>query len=96
MYYGILTNAREGGSPFKKPETPQTAPGDPLRVSEDATLVAFERQPTRLFARKDAAAYGKILWTVTKSILHPDDLPADEVFKTNQEFIVWLSRRDTK
>lgn len=96
MYYAVLTNLGEGGSPFKCPETAPEAPGSPLRVSEDATLIAFENQPARFFAGKYALASGKILWHATEEILHRDDLPADEIFDTCQEFQVWLSRRDRK
>ena len=75
-------------------ENPQTAPGSPLRVAEGATLIAFERQPDSVFARGDALAYGKNLWCVTEDILHPDDLPAAEVFSSGREFQRWL--RDSK
>ena len=94
MNYAILTNLGEGGSPFQKPKTAPTAPGNPLRVSPEATLVAFENQPDSVFARGDAAAYGKIMWSVTKQILHADDIPDAEVFSSCNDFRVWLSRRD--
>lgn len=94
MFYGILTNAGEGGAPFKKPDTPPTAPGNTLRLSPEATLLAFETQPSWLFASKYARAYSKILWSVDKKMLHRDDLPAAEVFGSCHDFQVWLSCRD--
>ena len=94
MFYAIMTTAGEGGVPHKKPETPPTVPGEPLRVSENATLLAFANQPDRVFARRTASAYGKILWDVSEEIIHPDDLPADEVFDSYEEFQAWLTRRD--
>ena len=94
MFHAVLTNLGEGGSPFERPETAPQAPGSPLRVSEDATLIAFVNQPDRLFAGKYALASGKVVWHVTEEMLHRDDLPADKIFSSCQEFQVWLSRRD--
>ena len=95
MFYAILTTAGKG-TPFKIMDAPPSAPGDPLRVSPDATLVAFERQPDRVFANQYARASGQILWYVNEEILHRDDMPADETFSSYHDFQVWLSRRDTK
>ena len=95
MVYGILTTPGKGGMPFEYGDTPPTAPGEPLRVSESGTLLAFVNQPDRVFASRWANAYGKILWQVTEEILHQDDLPAAETFSSCQEFQMWLSRRDT-
>ena len=89
MHYAILTKVGKGGSPFVS-ENPQLAPGSPLRVSEDATLIAFENYNDRLLARGDALAYGKNFWHVTEDILHADDLPAAETFSSGREFVLWL------
>ena len=94
MFYGILTTPGKGGMPFQMSDTPPTAPGDPLRVSPNAALIAFENQPDRVFASKCACASGKILWNVPENILHPDDLPADETFSSFRDFQGWLIRRD--
>ena len=94
MYYAILTNLGEGGSPFLKPNTPPTAPGSPLRVSESATLIGFENQPDSVFARQSAAAYGKMLWSVNGVSLHPDDLSDAETFSSCREFDRWLFDRE--
>ena len=91
MFYAVLTNQ---GTPFQIRETPPTAPGSPLRVTEDATLLAFENQPSRLFASKYATASGKILWHVTEDILHIGDLPPAKIFTSCHAFQVWLSRRE--
>ena len=91
MFYAVLTNQ---GTPFQISDTPPQAPGNPLRVSPDATLLAFENQPSRLFASKYARAASKQLWHVTEDILHRDDLPVAEVFTTCHDFQVWLFRRD--
>ena len=96
MVYAILTTAGAGGAPHKKPDVPPTAPGNPLRISENATLLAFENQPNRVFARKTASAYGKILWTVTENVIHPDDLPADETFSSHREFENWLRQHNNE
>ena len=96
MVYRILTNLGKGGSPFVIPDTTPTAPGDPLRVSPKATLIAFENQPDSVLAGKDAMAYGKILWCVTEDILHPDDLPAAEVFSSGREFENWLRQHNNE
>ena len=93
MFYAILTEAGRG-MPFNYAETPPTAPGDPLRISENATLVAFENQPDLVFASKCACVSGKILWHVTENILHRDDLPAAETFSNYREFQNWLILRD--
>ena len=93
MFYAVLTEAgRE--MPFNYAGTPPTAPGDPLRVSERATLVAFENQPDLVFASKYACASGKILWHVTESILHHDDLPDAKTFSSYRDFQSWLVCRD--
>lgn len=94
MFYAILTTPGESGMPFDYTDTQPTAPGDPLHVAPNATLLAFENQPDRVFAARWANAYGKILWQVTETILHQDDLPAAETFSSCQEFRMWLSRRD--
>ena len=92
MHYRILATLGKNGTPFKKPATAPTAPGCTRRVSEDATLLAFTNQPATVFASQYASAYGKLLWSVPEQMLHPDDLPARETFKTCQEFLVWLSQ----
>ena len=92
MHYAILTTPGKGGLPFKTLETAPEAPGDPLRVSENATLLAFENQPTLVIASQFATTYGKLLWHVPEQILHPDDLPARETFKTCQEFMMWMTQ----
>ena len=94
MVYRILTNLGKGGSPFQYTNTSPTAPGDPLRVSPQATLVAFENQHDSVLARQIALAYGKMFWHVTEDILHPDDLPAAEVFSSGREFKRWLFESD--
>ena len=95
MIYGILTEAGKG-SPFNHGTTPPTAPGDPLRVSPEATLVTFENQPDSVFARQTASAYGKILWAVNGVSLHPDDLSDAETFSSCSEFDDWLRCRERK
>ena len=90
MFYAILTTPGKNGSPFQKPETAPAAPGDPLRVSEDATLLAFENQPDRVFATQYARACSKLLWHMQEQILHPDDLPATETFSSYREFVKWI------
>ena len=90
MHYGVLTNLGEGGMPFENNKRPPTAPGDPLRLSEDATLLAFANQPDRVFANQYARASGKLLWYVAENILHPDDLPAAETFSSYREFQTWI------
>ena len=90
MYYGILTKLGEGGMPFKPSKTPPTAPGDPLSISENATLIGFENQPDSVFARQTAAAHGKILWSVSGVNLHPDDLKDAETFGSCGDFQRWL------
>ena len=90
MHYGVLTNLGKCGMPFQYGERPPTAPGDPLRVSADATLLAFENQPDRVFANQYARVSGKLLWYVTEDILHPDDLPAAETFGSYREFQTWI------
>ena len=88
MVYRILTNLGKGWESLQS--TQDTANRlhrcSPLRVSENATLIAFENQPDSVLAGKDARAYGKILWCVTEDILHPDDLPAAKVFSSGREF----------
>lgn len=96
MVYAILTTPGKGGMPFQNGERPPQAPGNPLRISEDATLLAFENQPDRVFANQYARASGKLLWYVTQDFLHSDDLPAEETFSSYREFQAWLSRRDTE
>lgn len=85
MFYAILTEAGRG-MPFNYTGSPPTAPGDPLRVSEQAALMAFENQPDLVFASKYACASGKILWHVTEQILHPDDLPTAKTFSSCRDF----------
>ena len=88
MYYSILTVKYK--SPFKQSETPPSAPGDQLRVSEGAVLIAIENQPTVVFSRQIAMAYGQTLWAVTGVNLHEDDLEEAIEFETPNEFQKWL------
>ena len=92
MVYAVLTKL--GTPPFKRPKTPPTAPGDRLRLSEDATLVGFVNQSDKVFGRKWAMAYGNLLWDATEHTMHSDDLPAAVEFKSCHDFQVWLSRRE--
>ena len=43
MFYGILTELGKNGMPFQYHNTAPQAPGDPLRVSEHATLIGLRR-----------------------------------------------------
>ena len=95
MVYAILTTPGKGGMPFQNGERPPQAPGNPLRISEDATLLAFENQPDRVFANQYARVSGKLLWYITKDVLHPDDLLVpDETFSSYREFKAWLSSQE--
>ena len=99
MFYAILTRLGSGGAPFQYGDTPPTAPGEPMRVSEKATLVVFERHNDRLFASSWASAYGKLLWYVPETLLHPEDLPDATEFASCQEFqnyLVDLNREEGK
>lgn len=90
MFYGILTRPGQGGMPFQTIDAPPTAQGEPLRVSPDATLVAFENQPDRLFAARLANTLGRILWYMDENILHPDDLQDAVKFDAYSDFQMWL------
>ena len=94
MVYAVLTPNTT--TPFQIPKTPPQAPGNPLRLTDEAMLLGFENQPDRVFASKYARAAGKVLWYVTKTILHRDDLPSAEVFSSCHDFQVWLCHRDTE
>lgn len=91
MEYAILTKLGEG-MPFKLPKASQMAPGQPLRVHESATLLAFERQPVLVFARRTANAFSYLLWNVPKTLIHEDDAP-EKTFETLTEFQQFLMEK---
>ena len=95
MYYAVLTKIGEDGSPFKRSQIAPTAPGEPLRISEKATLIAFPSQPARLLSR-NAGYCGYLLWHVNEETIHPDDMPAEEVFETTNAFTHWLMKKKIK
>ena len=84
MYYSVLTPV--GVAPFKRAEKPPVAPGDPLRVSEEAVLIEFEIQPTQMFSQRMAPTYSKILWNTNQVQLHEADLAKRIIIETVQEF----------
>ena len=89
MYVSVLTPI--GTPPFK---SQRSAPGEPLRVSESATLIEFSCQPTQLIAQRLAAAYGCILWAVSGVSLHDEDWLERVVIETTQEFNAFIRDAD--
>ena len=94
MIYAILTDLKKGGMPFQNDEIPSTEADIQLRVSEDATLLAFEDPSDCVLANQYTRDLGKLLWPVTEETIHPDDFPPDETFSNYRDFQVWLSRRE--
>ena len=83
--------------PFDYPNTPPpTAPGEPMRVAPNATLVGFVNQPDLVFGSQSATASGKILWHVPETLLHPDDLAEVKEFASQFDFQRWLWERERK
>lgn len=91
MHYAVLTDP---GTPFQFHNSAPQPPGDPLRVAENATLLAFENQPDLVFASRWANASSKILWHVPEQILHLDDLSDAEHFSSYRDFSLWLFQHD--
>lgn len=83
-YTSILT--KTGTSPFKRSELPPTAPNNPLRVTEGATLIEFSHQPTMVIAQRIAPAYRFILWATSTVQFHEDDWAERIEIETTEDF----------